>query len=218
MNRRVIAMLLALPIAAAAKFSFGVDAGFSLNDDIVTSDPDRTALETEVTKLSGLDVSPHVGIYAGEVVEIAPFLQWGLTKYTYTFDDTASNTNDYARTQNHLGLGTGVYFHLVRGDVFGLSIGPQLGYRIYFKPSYAGDMPHPDYDKYYQGDLWLGAPINFDLHVHKHVTLRLGATVFRFNYTTHSYEQPGEDPDVAHEFGLDLQSILSPSFGLEFVF
>lgn len=217
MNRRVLALLLAIPVAACAKFSFGIDASFSLYDDIQTSDPTNLALELEKTKSTSVDITPRVGIYVGETVEISPFVLWGFDKNTYVREDTVGADTDNAWTQHHVGFGVGVYMHVVRGDVFGLSLGPQIGYQIYFRPSTEPDNGM-NYDKYYNADLWLGVPINFDLHLSKHVTLRLGSNIFRFMYRTHSIEAEGREPDVGHVLDIDVRTIFQPSFGLNFVF
>jgi hypothetical protein len=221
MRRVITVLVLALPIAATAEFRLGLDVNYNFVNDIQTSEATNPALDMSKDKTVDFGLQPYIGIKAGEVLEISPFVGWGLHRLgTYT-KDTGSTAVDNTWTQNNLATGIGIYFHVVHGDVFGLSLGPQLGYRIYFEPTVDGtNVTAPQYSTYYLADVWLGCPLNIDIHFTKHFSARLGAPLFNFNYHTHSIKQKGASTtDVVHDFNIDaLTTLLNPSLGLYFSF
>jgi hypothetical protein len=221
-RKLVAALVLAVPLAVSAEFSFGINVNYSLSDEITTSSTRDPSLETGTVRNTGFGLEPYIGIHAGEIVEISPLVEWSMSKHTETVDDSGLVENEDVTTQNRLGIGIGVYMHVIRGDVFGLSLGPQLGYRVYFRPcyDYTTSALEPEYDQYYMGDVWLGCPLNVDLHFNSHVGARVGVNLVRLNYHTHSIDAKGSGttPDVVHDIDLDVTTVFYPSFGLFFTF
>jgi len=219
--KSVKCLLVALCVAQAgwAGVQLGADLRWNLNPQIRTSDPNNTTLETSTTTGALLRVQPYIGIRAGELVEISPYVIYQLSTSSSKTKQEGASENTTSWSQSSVGLGVGVFFHVLRGTLADLSVGPQLSGIWNFRPSQSvnGDAQDSEYSKYYSSTERISVPVNVDFHLSPRVGLRMGMAVLGVTYTTHSYEfNDARDPDVEHDFNFDVQSWWSPSVGLFF--
>ncbi len=212
MNRLVTAAILALMLAvpASAKFSLGLDITYSVDR---TSTTNGGSEYEEIRSYNSIGVQPYFGIYPNDLIEISPFIGFYSSSSSTENESTNSETSS---TQGSMALGCGLYFHVVRGEVFDVSVGPQIGYQPFFKPN--TEPYETEYDTYYKANLWIACPFNIDMHFTKYFSARLSTDLIRYNNYNFTTETEGGSETDIHTDEFDLRSIFQPRFGLFFTF
>jgi|GEM_PF-1936540 hypothetical protein len=218
MYRLIGCFVLACSIAAFGKISVGLDMSYNLSSNSTTNSG-ATGL-TQTNSSNSLSFVPYVGIYTGELLEIVPFLGWGLSETSTTTENTGYPSVTTSTSQNSIQLGCRLLFHVIRGDVFGVSLGPEAGYQLSFKPSSSGSSPtSSSYSKYYSGDFWIGCPFCIDLHFNTTFSARLSTSLIRFDDYSTSTQITGSSTTTDNtRLTFNVKSIFYPSFGFYFTF
>ena len=209
MNRLVAIILLASAITASGELSLGLNLKYSATNNFT----DNTSTKVTTTSNS-FYIRPYIGIHPTKLVEVSPFVGWSLSSNSRKTEYSNTNsTTESSSSQGALWLGCGLFFHVVRGEVFGVSIGPELGYGWNFEPSDA------QYDKYYNADIRVACPLNIDLHFTKTFSARLSTDLALYNFNATTTEAKNSSTEIKnHTSTFDLRSIFQPIFGLYFNF
>jgi hypothetical protein len=222
MKRYAAALLLLAATSAWAGFSIGLDVDYDLDAWAVTSDASDPALIRESNRNAYFGLRPYIGIRPGDVLEIQPIVAWGMMKDTYAVEDSGAPARERSTTQHSLSFGIGVGFHLIRGEVLGLSLGPEVTYGFAFRPKEerTGFGAPTDYDKYFNGRLTVGVPVSVDFHFTEHVAMRMSSNVIGFRYwTINTTEEGATESDEEYVIDFDiLTDLFSPSLALFFTF
>ena len=195
MRKAILILALLFSSIAFADFSVGLNLDFSNRSDISSDAPDNNAN-------SDYYIRPYLGIHASDLIEKSPFF------VTY-FDINGGEVNF-----SQYGFGCGVFFHMVRNELFHLSLGPELEFLFGFRPNNAA------YSSYFDMDINLGAPLNLDIHINKLLGVRLSSNIIGFGWeiTNIEYENANQ-PDEKYRFmTTSLKTIFDPSFTIFFKF
>lgn len=214
MNRFITSAILVIMFAASttAKFSFGLNMTYSV--ERTTTLQETYTSKSEVTRsYSSIGVQPFVGIFPNDLIEISPFIGFFNSSNSTEYKDS---DNETSTSQNSIAIGCGLYFHFVRGSVFDVSVGPQIGYQPFFEPN--NEPQDTEYDTYYRANLWISCPLNIDLHFTKHFSARLYTDLIRYNNYNFTTEIENGNETDTHTDKFDFKSIFQPSFGLYFTF
>ncbi len=164
------------------------------------------------TAVNGFNVSPSVGIgIMGDRMSVEPAIMFAHQSIKNYVNDSLATKESY----NSFGLSGGLFFAPIDGDVFTLSLGPDLGYAWGFPPS--GDIK---YSHWYDGTLTIAAPIRFDLHLNKTVALRISDDLASFTLNSTVQQVDGTDIKDKNTYpAFHLASAwTSLSLGLRFTF
>ena len=133
----VIALGLSLPVSAQ-RIGLGLDVDLNLSS-VTPLPPENTT--SRVTTITNLGIGANVILRMSDVLEITPFLKYSIrstkvvTVRTNTVAGVGIPRTSTAITENSsLTLGSAFYWHLIRGNVVELSLGPKVSARIGFKP------------------------------------------------------------------------------------
>ena len=212
-------ILLISAFTVLGKFSFGVDLSCSLNNNTVKNY--SATIDKRISHENTYSIVPFFGIYPNKLVEIDPFLGLYITSTsTETEYENAIPSTEWTTRQSSIEPGCGVFFHVIKGEVFDISLGPKFGYRLYFEPNNTNNDSNDDeYDSYYKGNTFIGCQFNIDLLFSKRFASRLSTNFFKLNYLSYSYEYKNNSPKIeSHTTSADLKTIFQPSFGLLFTF
>ena len=149
-----------------------------------------------------LQLTPRIGIMPSELLEISPFLIFNLNTSKREAPTYTSTTR-----MVDLGCGIGAFFHIIRGKIIHLSLGPQVRFQYALKPE--------EYDEYLDINLSIGSPLNFDFRLNDNFAIRFSSNIIDFKYNRYLHESEGETYSK-NDFEIDLRSILSPSLGFFF--
>ena len=151
-----------------------------------------------------LQLTPRIGIMPSKLLEISTFLIISFSTSKRIEDDFNS---PYRSSSADLGCGIGAFFHIIRGKIIHLSLGPQFRFQYGLKPK--------NYDEYLDIELSIGSPLNFDFHLNDNFAIRFSSDIIDFKYNRYLRESEGETYSN-NDFDIDLRSILSPSLGFFF--
>jgi len=216
MKQLIGCFILFASLTAFGKVSIGVDATYSLSNNVTSTSPSSSLSPSRSSINNSLSVVPYVGIFIGEIVEIDPFLGWSMNASTFKTGDSVTSS----RTQHMILLGFRGLFHVVRGELLGLAIGPEFGYSQDFKPTTTGTSSSTaTLSEYYSGTIWLGCPLAIDLHFTALLSARLSASLFQCTYDMYSYKYTNSTvSNSSNTFGLSFKTIFQPTFGFYFLF
>jgi hypothetical protein len=221
MIRLMCCSILVFCLSASGKISVGGDVTYTLGNTAMENKPASTASSKMTYISNNVTITPYVGIPIGEVLEIAPFLGWNLNQSSVKSDTPDSSANYKTSTiQNGLHFGARLFFHLIEKELLGVSLGPELGDKM-FEPSYTSDSPTytNGMSEFFQNQVWLGCPVNIDLHLNDIISARLSITVLQILYeTTHQKFINVVRTEEYSSFRINLQSIVSPSLGFYLTF
>jgi hypothetical protein len=195
MKRLACFFIFAFSIAAFGKYSVGVDLNYSYTHDIQKNvGPGRT----QTVNSNSLSLNPYIGLYSGEIMEFDPFIGFGVDQSSTTIDSSGVSLSSSSHSQKTLQFGCRLLFHVLKLEVFDISLGPELGYQTDFTPD--------------GSNIWLSGPFNIDLHFTEKFAARLSTHLFTLNYFSNS------SPSDHTTFTFNMQSVFQPMFGFYFTF
>ena len=219
MLRFLVPVLLIASYSVFGKISVGVDLSCSLDNNTVKDN--SATVNKRISHKNTYSIVPFLGIYPNKLVEIDPFLGLYITSTSteIEYENTTPTTKSTTR-QLSIEPGCGVFFHVIKGEVFDISLGPKFGYRLFFEPNHTtNDSNNDEYDSYYEGNTSIGCQFNIDLLFSKRFASRLSTNLFKFNYHSYSYEfENNPSKNEGHTISADFKTIFQPSFGLLFTF
>lgn len=173
MKRMAVAVVLALVSVVAAETSLGVDLYFKAHDDGY-EDIDFQVLPTLILRPSyNVEIAPRAGF------------------------NVDMNGTDFT-----LLAGCGAYFRVIDGNVFALSLGPDIGVPIGF----ADDLMRTGFG--------IGMPLNLDFLVHRAVFLRMGMRVVGFDLNVDVRDNAPNETS----FDFVINTVQRPFVGVYFTF
>jgi hypothetical protein len=196
MKQMACLFIFAFSVATFGKFSVGTDMNYSYGHDIQKNVAPGTTQQT--VSSNSLSLNPYIGIYAGEIMEIDPFIGFGLNQSSTTVEDSSGTSTTSSHSQNTFQLGCRLLFHVLRLQMFDVSLGPELGYRAEFSPD--------------ASNFWIGGPFAIDVHFTDRFAVRLSTQLAMLNYFSNS------SPSNHTNFTFNLQSVFQPMFGFYFTF
>jgi hypothetical protein len=131
-------------------------------------------------------------------MEIDPFIGFGLNQSSTTVEDSSGGSTTSSHSQNSFQFGCRLLFHVLRLQMFDISLGPELGYRADFSPD--------------ASTLWIGGPFAIDLHFTDRFAVRLSTHLAMLNYF---FNPP---PSNHTNFTFNIQSVFQPMFGFYLTF
>ena len=208
--------------ATRERLSIGIDAYMYGTSDF-TDDKDSD-LQTSQSRNS-FTLSPYIGIRTSDLFEIRPSLTFGRQSYSRTYDNGSSSSSTLESIDSssiELGFDVGFIFYPIRGNFFRISLGPTLGYNMWFAPhierTYSGSSSSPDteFDRYANVNIMLSVPFSFDFIVSEHLGLRLSSVIYSTGINIRSIKGPDSTTDytdVGVTSSLDLVKTVT-QFGL----
>ena len=202
MKKKLLLLLIILSITISyGKVLLGVDLRYDFDfHDARTVDSLTNRYSSRID--NQLQLTPRIGIMPSELLEISPFLIFNLNTSKREAPTYTSTTR-----MVDLGCGIGAFFHIIRGKIIHLSLGPQLRFQYTLKPE--------EYDEYLDIELSIGSPLNFDFRLNDNFAIRFSSNIIDFKYNRYLRESEGETYSN-NDFEIDLRSILSPSLGFFF--
>lgn len=184
----VVIVLLSCGVSFA-ELSMGVDVQ-NLRSVSSTLTIMNDSEQENISRNNSFILSPRIGISSSELLEISPFLNFGISK-TAQIQKTDDDETESSLTQVSIGGGCGVYFHLVRKELIHLSIGPKLQFNFAFEPVEveADSTVESPYDFYANYSFGAALPVNLDVRLADHFGLRLSADLVSLTYHILKTEQ-----------------------------
>ncbi len=163
-------------------------------------------------------LSPRVSIMASEIVEVNPSISFGRLKSTSEYTSASSGSESNLYTQGIFGFGVGTNFHVIRNEVFHLSMGPRIGMTFWGTPDREteseGIKVEVNGDDYYEShseiDFKLSIPLNCDFHIGETFGVRLSfellsTGIHKTTYTLKDVSKENENKDsYFNVFGSNL--------------
>jgi hypothetical protein len=101
-----------------------------------------------------------------------------------------ANETESKSFQSKLGVGCGLYFHLINTEIFSLSTGPKVLFGFTGEDKSEGKT---SYDSYLDMDINFTAPINFDFFLGDKFGIRLSSELAYFNINKTKEQYKGDD-------------------------
>jgi hypothetical protein len=114
------------------------------------------------------------------------------------YNDAAVSLSSSSHSQKTLQFGCRLLFHVLKLEMFDISLGPELGYQTDFTPD--------------GSNIWLSGPFNIDVHFTENFAARLSTHLVTLNYFSNS------SPSDHTTFTFNMQSVFQPTFGFYFTF
>jgi hypothetical protein len=220
MARLICCFIIAVSfLAVYGKTKIGVDMNYQLSN---TATKTSSIAVTQTRTTNTLSAVPYIGISPSDLLEISPFIGWILSQTSTKVEDSLSSSNSGSTTtQNSFQLGGRLFFHVIQKDIFDISVGPEVGYRINLEPtsssnnsSGSSSSSGSNYEKYLSQDIWLGCPFNIDLHLNNFLSARVSSSIVGFSYHLQSIQTTSASAtsDV-NTITVNLKSIFQPTLG-----
>ena len=201
----MVMVLLLASFSTQAQFSVGVNLSTSLDRQVVKQEVGQ-GTQYQRTTTSYFNVYPSIIIPFSYRMEIVPTMGFTLLKERRVDEDTDGDENErYNRSDVGIGGGCGLYFRLIEGDVFRLSLGPDL-FLLY---------NDPDGDDNGWFDASIGLPVNIDFLLSQRLFLRLSSRLVTIGYAK---QDQGQTTTVSNITILDIESMLQARLGFYFNF
>lgn len=220
----IILFLFTNVLFANHKVAVGIEGGVLSSKTAYSSEyngefSDYSSLDE--SNQNSFEISPFVGIMAGEVVEIRPGVTFRNYRYKSIEKSDDSLTDHYQTKAFSFGANVGSFFHLIRKDAFHLSIGPKFGWQLNGAPNRERDSagvvvetPSKDYyDSYSNNEFDISAPMNLDFHIGKVFGIKLSFNLIGLNIQKTSYER--KDSDTKNETTNTSFMIMGSSLNIE---
>lgn len=166
-------------------------------------------------------ISPKISFMANEVVEIQPGFNLGFSTYGYSDSLDGEITDHYKFKQTSFGFDIASYFHVLRTEIFHLSVGPKIELGFAGAPDREGmtdgDIEEVSGDEYYDDysntTFEIAAPLNCDFHVGKSFGFRIKFNLFAWGINSFDYTL--KDSDNNSESSNKYLSILGSTIAIE---
>lgn len=192
----LIFSLFSTTIFAGHKVAVGVEGGLISYKSVDIAKMDEIDDESKDDYYNkSFEISPFVGIMAGDLVEIRP----GVTFRNYRGGNTETTGDSitYHRETKYFSFGANVggYFHLIREESFHLTVGPRFGWIMNGKPKEEYDSSgviveqsaDDIYDTYKNNEFQVSAPLNLDFHIGKVFGIKLSFDLLGVNIVKEKY-------------------------------
>lgn len=191
-------------LKAEHKVSVGIEGGVA--NSTTRNNSSNYEEYTEKYFERSFQITPFVGIMAGEKVELIPGVSLSYNKSGDEDKIEDSLVNYYSNKSLSFGVNFGTYFHLIRKNIFHLSMGPKIKWGFTGKPDREYDSSgviittdgNDYYDKYSNNQLGLSVPMNCDFYLGKVFGIRLSFTLISMGININSYKLEGSDSETTN--------------------
>lgn len=200
-----IIIVVLFSLSAWAEVSLGINLSTSLNREVKKEEVQQGE-QYERTTTYVFNIYPSLIIVPTGKFEIVPTFGFTLRKEKRVDEDTDGEERErYDRTDLGVGGGCGLFFRLIKSNVFRLSLGPDVFF-LYFNPE-GGENETIDVS--------LGLPVNVDFLLSQRLFLRLGSRLVTVRYV---FENEGADEHTNSFTFFDIESMLEARLGFFFTF
>ncbi len=187
---------------SSSKVSIGVNyylsniATTKFDDETTESNGDKTSI-----------VSPWIGFRRSSLFEIRPAINLMYSIKKSSISDSSGNESEKKISQYGLGLELGFHFYLIERGIFSFSVGPSIPINFTLPEVTRVDgEKEDDSQKYFDMDVGINAPINFNFTPGKHIGFKAGLTVLRFNL---NFLVQGPDDNTVFTLGRTTSNALT---------
>jgi hypothetical protein len=203
--KKISLILAALfPVIASADVSLGVDLFSHLTRENAEARIAGQDTENKTTNFQ-FGLRPSLIIEPADHIEVVPNIGFSIGHWNHETILNDDVTNEEENTSIGIGAGCGLFFRLIDGDPFRLSLGPDL--QVW--------LDNPDGENNDIFDFTVGIPVNMDLMLSQKLWARFSARMVALGY--HNIEQ-GDNAHTSTVTFFDIKTILEPSVGFYFTF
>ena len=179
MKKLVILVLLLVPCLALSSLDLGVGVDLGVDVDIDKVDTSK-ATETDI------ELIPSLVLMLSPQTEVRPFAIVGLHKESDPDNIVGPVAADLS--QIYLGIGGGLYYKFIQGQLVSLSIGPKASVVLTLAESGTSATV---YDSYFNLALAIGLPVYLDAKLKDNLFLRTGLEIPGIQFSTEMTELAG---------------------------
>lgn len=172
MKKFLILFLVLVPCLPLLSLDLGFAADVYFEMDTEKEDSLK-ATETDV------ELSPAVVLMLSPQMEVRPFVVIGIHKESNP--DLIPVGIDEDRNELYFGLGGGLYYHFIQGEIVSICAGPRLSAVLFLEPT--GTTPF-DYDSWFNLSVIVGIPVYLNVRLNDRLFFRAGVEIPGISFYT----------------------------------